>query len=252
MSEPTAQQVDQGHATFVAAFFALQRELPEVRKDSVADAGARGQMKYANLKTVTDAILPLLGKHGFIWSCQPTVDDSKPVLRYELTHLSHTEGSPQQRTGMYPIYGDNKSQAIGSAITYARRYALCAVVGLTPDNEEDAEGRAVSPATIKRRAAAAKNEDKPPADPDAVPGPPLPGEPADRMTQVQQKSIFALLRELQVADADRFTTVNPILVASGHAEVSTFKDLTVEGGRAIYRGLKKELDARTGGSETPA
>jgi hypothetical protein len=248
MSEPTAQRISEGRGSFVAAFFAMQQELPEVKKTSEADAGNRGIMHYANLKTVTDAVYPVLAKFGFMWSCQPDIDDSKPVLRYELTHISHTVDNPQQRTGTYPIFGDNKPQALGAAITYARRYALCAVVGLTPDKEDEGEGKALSPATIKRRAAATKNEAAPAPDPDAVPGPPLPGEPADRMTQTQQRSIFALLRELKVSDADRFTTVNPILAEAGYEAVTSFSQLTIEGGRAIYRGLKKELDLRTGGS----
>ncbi len=231
--------------SFVGAFFAMQRELPEIRKDSKADAGNRGIMKYANLKTITDAVMPLFEKYGFLWSCQPTVKDDKPQMRYELTHVSHTEENPQQRVGYYPIFGDNKPQAFGAAITYARRYALCAVLGLTPDNEEDAEGPKPGGRVVSRRKPA---EAKAPADPDAVPGPPLPGEPADRMTPEQQRSIFALLRELGVTDAQRFATVNPILAAAGFSEVSSFKELTIEGGRAIYRGLKKELDLRTGGS----
>jgi ERF superfamily len=245
MSEPIAEE---RRNSFVGAFFALQRELPEIKKESTADAGTRGIMHYANLKTVSDAAWPLLEKYGFIWSCQPTTVNDKPMMRYELTHLSHTEESPQQRTGLYPIFGDNKPQAFGAAITYARRYALCAVLGLTPDNEQDAEGPK-SGRVVSRKAPAKATE---PADPDQVPGTPLPGEPQDRMTATQQKSIFALLRELEIPDANRFTTVNPILREAGFDEVTSFSQLTIEGGRAIYRGLKKELDLRSTGSGEPA
>jgi hypothetical protein len=236
------------YSSFVGAFFAMQQELPEVKKLSKAEIPNQKVREYADLKTVTDAVYPVLAKFGFLWSCQPDIDDSKPVLRYELTHISHTPDNPQQRTGTYPIYGDNKPQALGAAITYARRYALCAVVGLTPDKEDEGEGKPAGRVVARRTPAKAAE----PADPDAVPGPPLPGEPTDRMTPTQQKSIFALLRELHVADADRFTTVNPILVKAGFPEVTSFKDLTIEGGRAIYRGLKTELDARTTGAGEPA
>lgn len=236
------------HSSFVAAFFAMQQELPEVKKTSEADAGNRGIMHYANLKTVTDAVYPVLAKFGFMWSCQPDIDDSKPVLRYELTHISHTPDNPQQRTGTYPIYGDNKPQALGAAITYARRYALCAVVGLTPDKEDEGEGKPAGRVVSRKP----KAEPKPAPDPDAVPGVPLPGEPADRMTQPQQRAIFALLRELGITDAGRFGTVNEILAAAGHEPVTTFADLTVTTGKVIYDGLKREKDARAGGSDQPA
>lgn len=236
------------YPSFVAAFFAMQRELPEIRKDSKADAGNRGIMHYANLKTVSDAVLPLFEKFGFIWSCQPTVDDGKPVLRYELTHISHTADNPQQRTGLYPIFGDNKPQALGAAITYARRYALGAVVGLTPENEEDAEGKPTGRVIAGRKPAA---KTAPASDPDAVPGVPLPGEPANMMTQPQQRAIFALLRKLGVSDVDRGVTVNTILTKAQVMPVTSFKELTVETAGTVLAGLQKELDLRSGGSEEP-
>src|SRR4051794_31470989 len=195
--------------SFVAAFYAMQQELPAVEKSDVAEIPNRAPTYYANLKTVTDAVYPVLARFGFMWSTQPDLDEGKPVLRYELTHISHTADNPQQRTGLYPIFGDNKPQALGAAITYARRYALCAVVGLTPDKEDDAEGKPVGRVVSRKPKAATKA-----SDPDEVPGVPLPGEPVDRMTQPQQRAIFALLRDLGIADAGRFETVNRILTAA--------------------------------------
>lgn len=245
VSRPTVAE----YPSFVAAFFALQRELPDIRKDSKAEIPNRPTTHYANLKTVSDAVLPLFAKFGFIWSCQPTVDDGKPVLRYELTHISHTADNPQQRAGLYPIFGDNKPQALGAAITYARRYALGAVIGLTPENEEDAEGgKPGAGRTVSRKAPANAAAT---ADPDQVPGVPLPGENPDRITQPQQRAIFAVLRDLKVTDANRFPTVNPILTAAGYGEIDSFGQLTVAMGKAVYDGLKRELDARTDGAETP-
>lgn len=252
MSEPTAEQVadiQARHSSFVAAFFALQRELPEIKKSSEADAGTRGIMHYANLKTVTDAVMPLLGKHGFIWSCQPMVDDGRALLRYELTHVSHTEENPQQRVGFYPIFGDNAPQKLGAAITYARRYALGAVLGLTPENEEDAEGKPAGRVYAGKKAAA---KPAPPKDPDMVPGVPLPGENPERITQQQTKALFALLRELGVSEAKRHDTVNKVLEQAGHPPIASFTDLTVTTGKAVYDALKKEKDLRTNGSEEPA
>jgi hypothetical protein len=235
--------------SFVAAFFAMQQELPEVKKTSKAEIPNQKVREYADLKTVTDAVYPVLARFGFMWSCQPTVVNDKPMMRYELTHISHTTDDPQQRTGLYPIFGDNKPQAFGAAITYARRYALCAVVGLTPDKEDEGEGKAPGKVVAGRKPAAKKEQPTP--DPDAVPGPPLPGEPADRITRPQTNAIFALLRDLQVPDSKRFETVNPILVAAGHEAVTSFSQLTVTTGKTIYDGLKREVEARSGGAEGP-
>jgi hypothetical protein len=233
------------YPSFVAAFFAMQQELPEVKKTSKAEIPNQKVREYADLKTVTDAVYPVLAKFGFIWSCQPTVVADKPVMRYELTHISHTADDPQQRTGYYPIFGDNKPQEFGKAITYGRRYALCAVVGLTPD-KEDSEGKPVTAAAMRRKPAAKTAE---PVDPDAVPAAPLPGEPVNMMTRPQQGRIFALLKDLGISDMDRGPTVNRILTEAGQPNVSSFKELTIVTAGHVLTGLQKELDLRTSGSE---
>lgn len=241
------------HGSFVAAFFAMQRELPAITKDSKADAGNRGVMHYANLKTVSDAVMPLFEKFGFLWSCQPTVDDGKPVLRYELTHISHTEENPQQRTGLYPIFGDNKPQALGAAITYARRYALGAVVGLTPENEEDAEGKPAG-RVIAGRKPAAKAEPKPATDPDTVPGVPLPGEPDGMITRPMQTAMFAMLGKLDLGgvankDAARAEINRHLQAANLPVIEKSSSELTLDAARVVLDGLKREIDLRSGGAE---
>lgn len=237
------------HGSFLEAFYAIQGELPDIRKDSVADRGNAGRTLYANLKTVTDAVLPLLQEHGLIWSTQPTMLGDKPVLRYELTHLTHTEHNPQQRGGNYPIFGDNKPTSFGAAITYGRRYALCAILGLTPDNEEDAEG--ATPGAARKVTAPRKRPAAPTTDPDMVPGTPLPGEPQDVITPPQMKAIFAVLKDLGVTEANRHAKTNEVLAANNLPTITSFKDLTQAAGRVLYTDLRHELDLRTTGAVTP-
>lgn len=115
-----------------AALAAVQTELPSVHKAETADAGTY-TYSYADLASVSAAVLPLLGRNGLAFTAWPSVNDQgKFVLRYELLHKSG-----EQKAGEYPISGGS-AQAIGSAITYARRYALCAVTGVAPDDDDDA------------------------------------------------------------------------------------------------------------------
>lgn len=244
----TEQQKEQAAKhSFVAAFFAMQQELPEITKDSVAEIPNRAPTHYANLKTISDAIRPVLVKFGFIWVTKPDVYEGKPVLNWELTHISHGgPDNPQQRNGTYLISGDMAPQKLGAAITYARRYALCAVVGLTPDNEADAEGNPVGKVVGRKPRTPAKTTA--PADPDAVPGTPLPGEPVDRMTRPQQGRMFALLAELGVTDLNRGATVNRILGEAGLPTVTSFKEITQDAAKVISDGLSRELLMRTDGA----
>jgi ERF superfamily len=135
------------------ALVSLQAELPEVRKGETAKVqtkqGGSYTYSYANLADCSRAVLPLLAKNGLSFSAKPTMVENQFTLVYT---LRHTSGAAD--TGEYPLPDPTRStpQEIGSAITYARRYALCAVTGLTPDgDDDDAQAASAKPATDTHR-----------------------------------------------------------------------------------------------------
>lgn len=118
------------------ALAAVQADLPTVGKDQKAtvksDKGSY-TYKYADLAAVSAAILPLLSKNGLAWTTLPTFDEQgRFVLRYELRHVSG-----ESLVGSYPLPTSGRPQEMGSAITYARRYALCAATGVAPEDDDD-------------------------------------------------------------------------------------------------------------------
>ena len=125
-----------------AALARLQKELPRVGKGQTGkvqgenDQGKKYsyEYKYADLADVSAAILPLLGKHGLAFTSRPTLSDGRFVLAYKLTHES---GEDESGEYLLPDPQRVKAQTVGSAITYARRYSLCAVTGLAPDSDDD-------------------------------------------------------------------------------------------------------------------
>ncbi|HEY9354216.1 MAG TPA: ERF family protein [Nocardioides sp.] len=120
-----------------AALAAVQAELPRIHKGQTAKVplknGGEYSYTYADLADVSAAVLPLLGKHGLAFTAWPTLTGNRFVLRYELLH-----SSGESKGGEYPLPMDAGAQALGSAITYARRYCLCAVSGVAPDDDDDA------------------------------------------------------------------------------------------------------------------
>ncbi|ATY11594.1 hypothetical protein CU254_14845 [Amycolatopsis sp. AA4] len=112
----------------------LQAALPSIGKDQKAtvksDKGSY-TYNYADLADISAAVLPLLSKVGLAWTTRPTVEDGKFVMRYQLRHVSG-----EMLEGTYPLPAASRPQEIGSAITYARRYALCAVTGVAPANDD--------------------------------------------------------------------------------------------------------------------
>jgi hypothetical protein len=122
------------------ALAAFQADLPRVGKGNTADMG-NYSYAYADLADVSQAVLPKLAEHGLSFSTKPTLtDDGRFVLRYTLRH-----GSGETDSGDYPIASNGTPQQMGSAITYARRYALLAVTGVAPDHDDD-DGQAAQQA----------------------------------------------------------------------------------------------------------
>jgi|SRR6478609_6667344 len=95
--------------------------------------------KYADLESVWEACREPLTVHGL--SVVQTTEFSADAGIYVVTTLGHASG--QWIKGTLPIMAIKQDpQGIGSAITYARRYALAAIVGIVQvdDDGESAMG----------------------------------------------------------------------------------------------------------------
>src|ERR1700685_1385537 len=114
-----------------AALVKVQAELKPIVRNAEGQVGNK-KRKYADLAAVSAVVLPLLAKHGLAFTAWPTLADAQFALAYSLIHETGEE-----RTGTYPLPASGNSQQIGGVITYARRYALCAVTGAAPEGEDD-------------------------------------------------------------------------------------------------------------------
>lgn len=153
------------HPNLASALAAFQSELPSIKKGNTAKVksertGSEYSYSYADLTDVSEIALPLLGKHGLAWSAQPTLLDDMFVLHYSLTHESG-----EALEGIYPLpAATTPPQQLGSAITYARRYALTAITGLAPGGDDD-DAQAAPSAPARQTRAAAKPKAQPAAKP---------------------------------------------------------------------------------------
>ena len=85
--------------------------------------------KYADLAAIFDAARKPLSANGL--AIVQTIGDG--VLH---TRLLHTSG--QWIASEHPLPMSGKPQEIGSALTYARRYSLSALLGIAADEDDDA------------------------------------------------------------------------------------------------------------------
>lgn len=100
--------------------------------------------KYADLPSVFDAARPCLAKNGISVVQLPEINAQGEVVL--MTQISHASG--QWMRSWYPVKPvKNDPQGLGSAVTYARRYAYCCMVGVAAGDDDDgnaASGNAVS------------------------------------------------------------------------------------------------------------
>jgi len=94
--------------------------------------------KYTDLDTVISTVRPVLAKHqlGFMQSL--TTQEGKNALT---TRLYNSEGEYLEDTVALPeitVGKTNAAQNMGAAITYMKRYALCAILGISSDEDTDA------------------------------------------------------------------------------------------------------------------
>lgn len=89
--------------------------------------------KYAKLEDILGACLPSLNENGLSISCTPCLVDGNDMMVCTLMHKS----GQYLRSGMRLINPKGDMQGFGSACTYAKRYMVASVVGLSIDENDD-------------------------------------------------------------------------------------------------------------------
>lgn len=113
----------------VAALAKAQAEIGGAHKDST---NPHFKTKYADLESVWDACRIPLSNNGL--AIMQTIGKDEHGMFLE-TILAHASG--QSISSICPlIFGKNDMQGLGSAITYARRYGISALVGVCPTDDD--------------------------------------------------------------------------------------------------------------------
>jgi hypothetical protein len=115
------------------ALATFQQEVPVIHK------GTSGYgYTYADLPAIFEVINPLLKKHGLGFT-QLICGQSVKTIVFHAESGEQLECSTEIPQGVQ-LKGMNDFQVLGSAITYIRRYALSAALGLVTDKDTDAAG----------------------------------------------------------------------------------------------------------------
>lgn len=119
----------------ITDFMALHAELATIDFIKKAEGSTGGRSyKYLDLPSLLEMVKPILHKHNFVWYTRPGYTPTgEPSLLYSLAHSSGAEITGEILLQLK----SNDPQAQGSAITYARRYALTAVLDIAADEDDD-------------------------------------------------------------------------------------------------------------------
>ena len=126
-----------------AALCKFHGAMGKVGKDSV---NPHFRNKYASLSNIIEAVTPHLNSVGLTVVQMPTTEGLETLLLHESGEYISSLSTIAAKDPMNP-------QAVGSAITYARRYAMGAVLSLNIDEDDDANAAAVAPKTAPKTAA---------------------------------------------------------------------------------------------------
>lgn len=126
---------------FNAAMAAAQAEMPQVVRDTDND---QTKSRYARYETISEAIQPIITKHGFALSFNQGETPKEHHLRI-LCDVMHRDGHTKQYhadlpiddAGMHGKRNKTDTHAFGSTKSYGRRYLKCDIFDVAVKGEDD-------------------------------------------------------------------------------------------------------------------
>lgn len=123
---------------FDAAFIDLQEEMPIIVKRRTNN---QTQSKYAALEDIIEQIRPSLKKHNFTVFFKPinteTMVGAQAVLRHRTGYTETADFMlPLDNIGIKGSVNKTNIHGAASSLTYAKRYALCALLGISTGDED--------------------------------------------------------------------------------------------------------------------
>lgn len=164
--------------------------------------------KYATLDTIIDEVRPLLAKNGLTLMQIPGGDGDNVMLKTFLMHESG-EWMESDRLIMKPVKND--PQAIGSCITYARRYSLNSFLSLNTGEDDDAnKATGLNEKTRSNQA-----------------------RPQSLASDAQIKKLFAMVKVNKIPDTDIKAKISSLGKTSS-------KELSVSEIQEIYKWIEQQ------------
>ncbi|MCA0961180.1 ERF family protein [Salipiger bermudensis] len=136
---------DNARISFARALSAARAEIPPIMKDATVDFTSnkgRTHYRHETLAGIAKVIDPILSLHGLSYRFR--TDQSQGGVKVTCV-IAHADGHSEETSLQCAPDGSgskNPFQAVGSAVTYLQRYTLKAALGLSAEEDDDAQGAA--------------------------------------------------------------------------------------------------------------
>jgi hypothetical protein len=114
------------------ALLEVQKEAPALQRDGL---NPHFKSQYVTLETVMQTVLPILNRHGVVLVQTTGIYVDMPDTL--ITKLIHADTGDSEESHMRLVMSKDDAQGYGSAMTYARRYAIMGMLGLVADADDD-------------------------------------------------------------------------------------------------------------------
>lgn len=129
----------QAEIEFNAAFAEMQSEIPRITKDGSIKISGKVQSTYATYDQIDASIRPLLVKYGFglRFNSEIVPDGKSVIITGTLSHRSGHSITDRIPLGFETSGSKNNVQAVGSTISYGKRYLVSMLLNLVFEGEDD-------------------------------------------------------------------------------------------------------------------
>lgn len=172
------------YAETTKIYGALLEVQKEIRNPENSAVNPFAKSKYAPLNEILNMVRPLLNKNGLILIQNTGTDDG---VAYVQTIIAHESGEELSFDRLYlkDERQSNPVQAMGSAISYGRRYQLTSILGIAGEEDTDGNVKAKPKNNEERKKPAPKSNKTP--KPKSAKTPKKPKPPAKKNDETTYK-----------------------------------------------------------------
>lgn len=120
-----------------SAFAEMQLKMPEIDENGKIKVNETVRSTYATFEDINAVVKPILAQHGFGLSFRTTTKINKVETTAILMHRAGHREETSMELDADTSGSKNGVQALGSSVSYGKRYTMCAILNITTRGLDD-------------------------------------------------------------------------------------------------------------------